>query len=88
MNAPLSALSQVDELTLPPKERRAYVDFEKAVQKDYTGVRYRLLNERGSHTMEVLTLLSKFRQVAFLPDGCAESWQMLRLGSYVHSADL
>ncbi|CAM9341014.1 unnamed protein product, partial [Laminaria digitata] len=53
---------EVDELTLPPKERRAYVDFEKAVQKDYTGVRYRLLNERGSHTMEVLTLLSKFRQ--------------------------
>lgn len=66
-DAPFSAPFQVEELTLPAKERKAYVDFERAVQQDYIGVRHKLLHARGSHTMEVLTLLSKFRQVTFLP---------------------
>lgn len=48
---------------MPTKEREAYREFEKALQKDYVGVRYRLRNHNGSHTMQVLTLLSKFRQV-------------------------
>lgn len=65
-DASLSARSQVEELTLPPKERQAYVDFEKAAQKDFIAVRHRLLHMRGSHTMQVLTLLSKFRQVMVL----------------------
>lgn len=54
---------QVEVLSMPKKERDAYVDFEKGVQKDFCKVRYRLRNMNGSHTMEVLTLLSKFRQV-------------------------
>ena len=66
-DAPFSTPSQVEELTLSPKERKAYVDFERAVQSDYVGIRHKLQYERGSHTMEVLTLLSKFRQVMFLP---------------------
>lgn len=48
---------------MPSKERKAYVDFEQGVQDDYIKVRHRLRTQRGSHTMEVLTLLSKFRQV-------------------------
>lgn len=50
-------------LQLPKKELEAYRKFEKALQKEYLAVRHRLLNARGSHTMAVLTLLTKFRQV-------------------------
>eukprot|EP00904_Undaria_pinnatifida_P006227 jgi/Undpi1/2734/HiC_scaffold_14.g06112.m1 len=53
---------KVEQLTLPPKERQAYDDLEKSVQSDFIAVRHRLLHMSGSHTMEVLTLLSKFRQ--------------------------
>ncbi|CAN0153840.1 unnamed protein product [Scytosiphon promiscuus] len=53
---------KVEVLTMPTREREAYVDFEKGVQSDYCKVRHRLRNMAGSHTMEVLTLLSKFRQ--------------------------
>lgn len=48
---------------MPSKEREAYVEFERGMQSDYCKVRHRLRNLAGSHTMEVLTLLSKFRQV-------------------------
>lgn len=48
---------------MPTKEREAYREYEKSLQNDYVKVRYRLRNLHGSHTMEVLTLLSKFRQV-------------------------
>ena len=50
-------------LDLSKEELEAYRKFEKALQKDYVGVRHRLLTAKGSHTMAVLTLLSKFRQV-------------------------
>ncbi len=56
-------LWQVEVLDLPKKELEAYRKFEKALQKEYLAVRHRLLTVRGSHTMAVLTLLSKFRQV-------------------------
>ncbi|CAN0135201.1 unnamed protein product, partial [Ectocarpus sp. 8 AP-2014] len=54
--------NMVEVLTLSSKERKAYVDFEQGVQNDYIKVRHRLRTQKGSHTMEVLTLLSKFRQ--------------------------
>lgn len=54
---------KVEVLKMPTKEREAYREFEKNLQKDYVRVRHRLRNHSGSHTMEVLTLLSKFRQV-------------------------
>ena len=54
---------QVEVLQLPKRELDAYRKFEKALQKEYLAVRHRLLNSRGSHTMAVLTLLTKFRQV-------------------------
>lgn len=57
---------QVEVLALPSKERKAYVDFEKGLQNEYVKVRHRLRTQKGSHTMEVLTLLSKFRQVRCL----------------------
>ncbi len=50
---------------MPANERKAYVEFEKGVQDEYCKVRHRLRNAAGSHTMEVLTLLSKFRQVIY-----------------------
>lgn len=55
---------------MPAKEREAYEEYEKGLQKDYVKVRYRLRNHNGSHTMEVLTLLSKFRQVGVQHCGC------------------
>ncbi|CAN0099467.1 unnamed protein product, partial [Ectocarpus sp. 4 AP-2014] len=57
-----SITHKVEVLALPTKERKAYVDFEKGLQNDYIKVRHRLRTQKGSHTMEVLTLLSKFRQ--------------------------
>eukprot|EP00752_Nemacystus_decipiens_P018364 g16475.t1 len=53
---------KVEVLKMPTKEREAYQEFEKNLQNEYVKVRYRLRNHNGSHTMEVLTLLSKFRQ--------------------------
>lgn len=57
-------LWQVEVLDLPKEELEAYRKFEKALQKQYLAVRHRLLTLKGSHTMAVLTLLSKFRQVS------------------------
>eukprot|EP00903_Cladosiphon_okamuranus_P014611 g13549.t1 len=53
---------KVEVLQLPKKELDAYHKFEKVLQKEYLTVRNRLLHSRGSHTMAVLTLLTKFRQ--------------------------
>eukprot|EP00752_Nemacystus_decipiens_P018369 g16478.t1 len=53
---------KVETLQLPKRELEAYRKFEKGLQKEYLVVRQRLLNWRGSHTMAVLTLLTKFRQ--------------------------
>lgn len=54
---------QVEELVLSAPERKGYDDFEEAVKADYMVIRWRLRNAKGSHTMDVLSLLAKFRQV-------------------------
>ena len=83
-DALFSAPIQIEELTLPPKERKAYEDFEKSVQQDYIAVRCRLLYERGSHTMAVIALLSKLRQVALTPGLRRKQIlnEQARIGSY------
>ncbi|CAM9694657.1 unnamed protein product [Ascophyllum nodosum] len=53
---------EVEEVVLTWREREAYEKFEKVMQERYMAVRHRLRYERGSHTMAVLTVLSKFRQ--------------------------
>lgn len=67
----------MEVLQLPKRELEAYRKFEKALQKDYLAVRWRLLNSKGSHTMAVLTLLTKFRQVCLLTHQRQYKW-----GSY------
>ena len=59
----VDAAAQVEEVVLTWREREAYEKFEKVMQERYMAVRHRLRYERGSHTMAVLTVLSKFRQV-------------------------
>lgn len=54
----------MEELSLLVTERERYINFEKAMQKGYTAVRdHLLLHGRGSSTMEVSTLLSRFQEV-------------------------
>ena len=49
-------------MTLPPREREAYERFEEAMQKAYVEVRQRVFSGRKAQ-MDVLVLLSRFRQV-------------------------
>ncbi|CAM9694406.1 unnamed protein product [Ascophyllum nodosum] len=53
---------KVEKLTLPRKERKAYEKYEKAMQKNYLAVRYRILHEKGSHNAALLSLLFRFRK--------------------------
>lgn len=56
--------SQEERLTLSGAELESYQKFEKAVQEEYIEERRRcLLNPRGSNSLGVFVLLSKFRKV-------------------------